>query len=148
MSILDKFFNKLTTRFRIYFVFENEAVYVLKGNSPFRMIGYLMNYFKDDGNPTVGWKVYFGSAATKRNFEIRNEHFTQNCENVTDLFVSDLDEVDERWKYIKGPELEFLNIKTNEKINVEIKKIDFTKNIEKKEEDIFSVLDRIYGINK
>ena len=135
MGILDKLFTKLTKRFRIVVVFENDTRYALSGNSPLRMAGYLMSYFKDGKEPVNGWRLYFGSNATKKHFLLTKKHFTGDGDNVTASLLQDLDDMDKRWRGANGPELEFENIKTRNKINMQIQK---TNDIRKMMDDIYS----------
>ena len=147
-----KLSGKVITRFRIYAVFEKETRYVMKANSPLRMAGYVMGHFKNNGKPVNGWKLFLGSAATKKYFELGNTHFTIDGEGVTKELLAELDEMDSRWKDVEGDELEFENFKTNKKLrtssydlkNLNIEEMMRTMN-QPKEEDLWTVLDEIFG---
>ena len=149
--MLEKLFNSLVTRFAIYFVFNNQAKYVLNGNSPLKMIGYVMGSFAQGRHPKAGWAVYFSSKATKRNFQIHNNHFNFTGDDITDLLISDLDAVDERWQHFKGVELKFENFETKKEIkilsnalsNIDIKSYVHTYK-KPPQEDFHSVLDDIF----
>ena len=147
-----KLSGKVITRFRIYAVFKNETRYVMKANSPLRMAGYVMGRFKNNGKPVNGWKLFLGSAATKKYFELGNEHFTIDGEGVTKKLLDELDEMDSRWKYVEGDELEFENVKTNKKLKTssyDLKNLNFEEMMrtvnQPKEEDLWTVLDEIFG---
>ena len=151
MSFILNLLTKMSKRFGIYFVYQNKSEYVLKGNSPIRMIGYIMNYYTKGLHPSEGWVVYFSSAATKKHFEIGRRHFTDDGESVTQDLKLDLDEIDERWSFINGPELEFMNCNTNQKIKIQpydtkggMDKVikDMMSGI--KEENMYSILDKIF----
>ena len=119
MSLLAKILMKAKLRFGIYVVYDNNTKYVLSGNEPIRMLGYVISYFENEAKPKEGWVLYFSSKATRKHFAIGSEHFTKDGENITDLLLAELDEVDSRWRYIEGDKLELINYETNDKLKLE-----------------------------
>ena len=157
MSFLDKFFNKLVTRFRLYIAYNNETKYVLKGNSPILMIGYVADYFKNGSVPLDGWALYFASGATQKHFKLDSSHFIYTGSSINDSLLKALDEMDERWRFIEGPELKFENFTTQRELPISSNNLnsidwssknteDLLKKINDRGEDWFNVMDRVFGI--
>jgi len=143
---------KKTYRFRIYFVKDNESLYVLRGNSPIKMLGYLSGYYEEQQVPAAGWECHFYSAATKQFFTLDPEHFS-NPENIlSDRLFASLTEIDSRWEFIREPELQFLDLKQKKEIEIDSPRIsdsllnDIYNNKERRN-TFFSVMDSIFVKN-
>jgi len=154
MSLLIKVIERFVEpRFAIYIVFNNIKKYVLRGNSPVKMLGYVMGNFKNKNKPNDGWSLYFSSLATKKHFVINCDHFTIDGEDLNDSLLMDLDEVDVRWRHFKGGDLSFSNYETKEKLkmsNDDLRNIDLEKMMKdlKKsnvKEDWFDVMHKVFG---
>jgi len=143
-------FFKNVFRFRLYFVQDGIRRYVLKGQSPIRLLGYVSNYYENKRTPSPGWKCYFYSDATKKSFELTPLHFNDPVNILSNSLFSELDLVDSRWSGLKGSEIKFEDLERNVELEID-SKIDVDamfaeiKDGTARKVTFFSVMDSIFS---
>jgi len=95
---------------------DKEMKYKMHNDSLLRMIGYIMNYFIKFGNPKTPWSIWLNFNKTNTSFELKREHFTDDGDSVSKLFVKIVKSIDP--DYIRtGSEPIVIDVNTKRKIH-------------------------------
>jgi len=147
------FLNKLLGfRWSLYVVQNgNQLTYAMHENSVLRIVGYVMKYFENGGQPVPPWSLYLNFNHTHQTIKLGPEHFTSDGENVTSLLIQQIETIDPKWK-VKGGEPVFEEAATKKRLKIsehEPGKIDakaMLKNINKPRElTFYRVMNNVFG---
>ena len=138
-------------RWSIYIVKDPKEIhYFMHCDSVIKMIGYFLIQFCKYGPPPSPWRIYVNFNETHQSFQLTEDHFDSDNENISKKLVSDIKEIDYNYLNINSSMPLFYNAKTKKQIpltrnlNNLFKKVNKTS-IRKETETFFSVLDRIYN---
>ncbi len=150
MGLLDKL---LGYRWSLYIVKNgNEAVYVMHENSVLRMVGYVMQYYKEGRTPNHPWSIHLNFNSKRQAFELTPTHFSPDGENVTQSLISKIKGIDPGWQ-VKGGEPVFEEVATKKRLNLRSPAINLTDNRfefqkyidnQSDEPTFFSIMDSIF----
>lgn len=147
------FLNKLLGfRWSLYIVQNgNQVAYAMHENSAMRMLGYVMGYFADGGEPVEPWGLYLNFNHKHQAIKLEPEHFTPDGENVTAALIRQIEFIDPDWK-VKGAEPVFEEAATKKRIKISentpghIGIQSMFDNINKPRElTFYSVMDGVFG---
>jgi hypothetical protein len=115
MGLLNKIFGY---RWSLYIVKnQNELMYAMHENSVLRMVGYVMDYFKNGNEPKESWSLHLNFNKKHESFLLKPEHFTQDGNNITQALIQKIEVIDPNYQ-VKGSEPIFVNTKTKKKLKL------------------------------
>ena len=100
---MNYFQNVLNRRWSLHIVKGNQLAYAMHANSVMKLVGYVINYFADNGRPVAPWSLHLSSNG--QSVMLGPEHFTPDGENLTPRLFEKMDSLDSRWRYFTGGEV-------------------------------------------
>lgn len=107
-------------RWSLCIVRDDELVYAMDGDNPITILGYVVNYFKNDAKPVDPWSLHLKFNATDESFQLKPSHFIDK-ENKTDpsrKLLSKIKSIDLNYKRAPNSDLIFTDIKNNKNLKV------------------------------
>ena len=113
MNLFKKAFNR---RWALHIVKGNKLAYVMHANSVMQLVGYVINYFAENGRPVAHWSLYLSSNG--QSIMLGPEHFTSDGENPTPRLFEQIDSLDPRWRYFTGGKVWFEEAATKKELKI------------------------------
>jgi hypothetical protein len=110
------FIKSFNHRWSLHIVKGNQLAYAMHANSVMQLIGYVMNYFANNGRPVEPWSLYLSSNG--QIVMLGSEHFTSDGENPTPRLIEQIDSLDSRWKYFKVGKVWFEEAATKKHLKI------------------------------
>ncbi len=157
MGIISRLFG---FRWSLYIFHDgNGLMYAMHENSVFRILGYVISYYKDNKKPIKPWSLYLNFNHNNKAFQLLPEHFTLDGENFTPLLIQQIKEIDAKYK-VRGGEPVFVEVATKKKLKIseyDFMEMDIQRykdnlqaridNINKSHEvTFFRIMDDVFGI--
>ena len=140
-------------RWGLFIVKNNkDALYVMKDNSPFGLIGFVMNKYAYGGEPVPPWSLHLHSynPKKKKTFQLLPEHFSEDGEEITELLKEKIYSLDDRCLDFDSHPV-FMEYQSKKKLKIQ-RKTDYLNlqdeidNINKpKQATFFDILDMVFG---
>ena len=148
MGILNKL---LGFRWSLYIVRnENELVYAMHEHSVFRILGYVMGYFKNGAEPVEPWSLYLNFNKKHQMIKLEPKHFTPDGEFFTHELIKEIETIDPGWQVQSGEPV-FLEVRTKKQIPIKhefdpYKLQEYMDNPDKRKgPTYFSIMDEVFG---
>jgi len=148
MGLMEKLFG---FRWSLYIVKNGkELVYVMHGDSVFRMVGYVMGSFSGGSKPVLPWSIHLNFNKKHKSFELLPEHFTTDGESITHLLRHQIESIDTNWEVAgAGSTPVFLEVATKKKIKIsnDLSNLqEYMDNMKKPQDPTFyDILDIVFG---
>lgn len=91
--------------------------YAMHEHSVIRMLGYVMNEYKDHGNPKPPWSIWLNFNKTNTAFELRREHFTPDGEYLSPKLLTQIESIDPKYR-VRGGEPIAIDVGRNRRMPI------------------------------
>lgn len=130
---------------------DKQLIYAMHDDSVLGIVGYVMGYFQGGAKPVPPWSLYLNFNKKHQSFELRPEHFTTDGQDVTPLFIQEIESIDPGYLDVTGGDPVFLEAATNRELPI-VGKIDYSSSVSvlaslrnSREGTFFSIMDDVFG---
>ena len=120
LSMFKKLLNKLFGyRWSLYIVKnENELMYAMHENSVLRILGYIVEPFKNGEEPKDPWSLHLNFNKSHTSFKLQKSHFTKTGTNLDPKLISKIESIDPDFNKTPSAKPVFMDMKNNKKLKI------------------------------